>query len=85
MIRYVLFVIFIFLAYYAVKKMLKSALNSVRKDDGANQLPGEEMILDPECQTYVVKHRAISRRIKGKIYFFCSNTCAQQYEEKNQT
>jgi YHS domain-containing protein len=83
MIRYVLFVIFIFVAYYAVKMMLRAVLHAGRKDDDANRLTGEEMIFDPECHTYVVKHRAISRRVKGKLYFFCSATCAQQYEEKN--
>jgi len=64
--------------------MFRSIVNTVRKDGrGTNRLPGEEMILDPECHTYVVKHRAVSRRIKGKLYLFCSTACAQQYEEKN--
>lgn len=41
------------------------------------------MVLDPECQTYVVKARSTALRIGGKLLYFCSETCAKRYEEKN--
>jgi len=44
---------------------------------------GDEMVLDPECHTYVVKDRAVSRHIRGTLTHFCSDACARRYEEKN--
>jgi len=83
MIRSILIFFFIIVVYYAVKTVVRSAINASRQDKQRSRLPGEEMVLDPECHTYVVKDRAVSRRIKGKLCFFCSENCAMHYEEKN--
>ena len=42
---------------------------------------GEEMVLDPQCQSYVPKSDAISRN----GLYFCSEECAKLYlkDEKN--
>lgn len=83
MIRSILIFIFILVAYYAVKIVVRSAISAYGKDERPGRLPGDEMVQDPECHTYVVKDRAVTRRIKGKPCFFCSEACARQYEEKN--
>ena len=85
MIRYVLTFIFIFVVYYAIKTVFRAAISAAGKDRRDRQLPGDEMVLDPECRTYVVKHRAVIRRIGGKRCFFCSEACAEQYEQKSRT
>lgn len=85
MIRYILIIISFFLVYYAVKSIVRSAIGTYTKDERKSRLPGDEMVLDPECHTYVVKHRAVTRRINEELRFFCSETCARQYDEKNRT
>ena len=39
------------------------------------------MVLDPGCRTYVVKDRAVTRRIRGSVHSFCSEACARRYED----
>ncbi len=83
MIRALLEVVVIIVLYYILKTVLRSATRAYRREDGAPApLAGKEMVLDPECRTYVVKDRAVSRRLSGKQYFFCSEACAQSYEAK---
>lgn len=82
--RGILFLILIFVVYYAIKTVLRSAAASYREEHHAAQqkgIQGEEMVQDPYCRTYVVKNRALSRRINGKVHYFCSEACAQRYEE----
>jgi YHS domain-containing protein len=85
MIRYILFIILFFVLYYAVKTVVRAAVRTLGKAGQENRLPGDEMVLDPECRTYVVKRRAVTRRIRGKACFFCSEACAEQYEQKNRS
>jgi YHS domain-containing protein len=74
------FAVIIFI-YYALKIIFHSALKAYHEDGGPTPLKGEEMVLDPECRTYVIKDRAVKRRIQGAIHSFCSETCAKRYEE----
>ncbi len=86
MIRSLLIFIFLFILYYALRTVFRSAVKGYQeKDRQRTSLMGEEMVLDPECRTYVPKGRAVTRRIGNKLCSFCSETCAKQYEEKNRT
>jgi uncharacterized protein len=87
MIRGLLIFFTLLLVYYALKAVFRSAVRGYYADERRQGavLPGEEMVQDPECRTYVVKSRAVTRRINGKLCLFCSETCAQQYEDKNRT
>ena len=66
-------VVFLFIIIYIVYSALKPLLRGGQKPDPA-QL-GEQMVLDPQCQTYVPKSEAVTRY--GK--YFCSEECAQRY------
>lgn len=84
MIRNLLVFIVIIFVYYSLKTVLRSAFKAYHEEDNAPaRLKGEEMVLDPECRTYVIKGRALTRRFQGKLYSFCSEACAQRYEEKH--
>jgi YHS domain-containing protein len=86
MMRGLLFFLAIFVVYLAIKTVVRSAVRSYHDDDEqrrSRRVIGDEMVLDPECRTYVVKDRAIARRIRGSLTYFCSEACARQYEEKN--
>jgi hypothetical protein len=83
MIRYILIIIALFIVYYAVKSVIRSAIGAYTKDERKSRLPGDEMVLDPECRTYVVKRRAVTRRISNNLCYFCSEDCAKKYAERD--
>jgi uncharacterized protein len=79
--RAALFFILLMVVYQAVKVVVRSALSAYRGGEPRTpRIPGEEMVQDPQCRTYVVKGRALARRIGGKTTYFCSAGCADAYE-----
>jgi YHS domain-containing protein len=86
MTRVLLLIAILVVVYYAFKTVLRAAVRgSQDEDQKRTRLMGEEMVLDPECRTYVLKERAVTRRIDGQLHSFCSEACAKQYEEKKRT
>ncbi len=86
MMRSLLIVVSLFVIYYALRMLFHSAVKGYREGErNHNQSMGEEMLLDPECRTYVPKGRTVTRRIGNKLCSFCSETCANRYEEKHRT
>jgi len=70
--------IIIFLICYIVITALKSIFSQsrIRSADRKNfSEDSEEMVLDPQCQSYIPKASAVAE--SGK--FFCSRECAQRY------
>ncbi len=41
-----------------------------------------EMVLDPNCSTYIPETEAIKATIVGTDYYFCSEKCAEIYRKK---
>ena len=79
--RAILFFILLVVVYQAVKTVLRAAVVAYRGgDERSPRIPGEEMVQDPQCRTYVVKGRALARRIGGRTTYFCSAGCADAYE-----
>lgn len=68
----------IFLICYLIFKTLRSIAGSGRDATSSKLKPdpgGEEMVLDPQCQSYIPKSDAIG--VSGR--YFCSPECAQLY------
>ena len=85
MMRGIIFLVAAAAIYYALRTVVRSAVRSFHEDGqrrGRRSL-GEEMVLDPECRTYVVKDRAVSRQIRGARVYFCSDACAGRYQDRN--
>ena len=84
-----LFVLVCFMvAWYALKTIIRSAVRAYHEKDEQvrnTRIKGHDMVLDPECRTYVVKDRAVSRRMRGETLYFCSESCARQHEDKHGT
>ena len=79
--RAIIFFILLMLVYHAVKVVFRSAMSAYHGNEPRTpRIPGEEMVQDPECRTYVLKGRAFARRIGGKTTYFCSAGCADAYE-----
>jgi YHS domain-containing protein len=84
MIRSILVLIFILVIYYSLKTLVRSALKGYYgEEEKRTQLKGEDMVLDPQCRTYVLKERAVARRVHGRPAYFCSEACAQKFVEQN--
>jgi YHS domain-containing protein len=39
----------------------------------------EELVQDPNCQTYIPKTSAVKKRISGNVLYFCSQKCMKRY------
>lgn len=39
----------------------------------------EELVQDPQCQTYLPKSDALRARIAGEEFYFCSEKCRDDY------
>jgi len=70
LLRLALLAILIYIVYSALKPLLRGDKKAAQPE----QL-GEQMVLDPQCQTYVPRSAAVARQ--GK--YFCSEECAQRY------
>jgi len=66
--------VFLFIIIYIVYTALKPLLRGGQKPANPAQT-GEQMVLDPQCQTYVPQSEAVIRQ--GK--YFCSEECARRY------
>jgi len=81
MMRALLIFILIVVVYKAVKTVVRAALSTYHGGEKRPpRIPGEEMVQDPQCRTYVVKDRALIRRIGRRNEYFCSAACAETYE-----
>lgn len=87
MIRGLILVLALFILYSVLKTIVRSALSAYHAEDqrGNRRLMGDEMVQDPECHTYVVKDRAVTRNIRGALVHFCSDACAGRYENRHRT
>jgi uncharacterized protein len=84
--RAILLFILLVVAYQAVKVVFRSAMSVYQGGEPRSpRIPGEEMVQDPQCRTYVVKGRALARRIGGKTAYFCSTGCADAYERAHRS
>ena len=48
-------------------------------------IPGEELVKDPQCGTYVPVSSATKATIDGQVLYFCSEECLKKYKEQKQT
>ncbi len=86
MMRGLLIGVFLIVLYYALKAVFQSAVRGYHNGERSRSTGtgmGEEMLLDPECRTYVPKGRTVTRRIGDKLCSFCSEACADRYEAKH--
>ncbi|MBF0288280.1 MAG: hypothetical protein HQM14_10710 [SAR324 cluster bacterium] len=81
MIRFIFLIVFGYLAYRMVKKIISEKIVFIKKFQSAfdNNPQTEELLEDPYCHTFVAADHAHVRTINGKMEFFCSQQCADQF------
>jgi hypothetical protein len=70
--------ILLFLIGYLLFTVIRSLIGRGKKDSSRNlksKLDGEEMVLDPQCHSYVPKSDAVVQ----SGHYFCSQECARLY------
>jgi YHS domain-containing protein len=83
MIRFLFIFFLAMLVYSAIKTVFRSAGRAYHEEERKARIHGTEMVLDPQCRTYVIKDRATTRRIKGDLIYFCSEDCASKHEAQS--
>lgn len=73
LLRLLLLVVFAYVVFAALRAVAKRAKGIA--SSRANGPAAEDMVLDPQCQSYVSKSDAVAR--SGR--YFCSQKCAQLY------
>ena len=74
MLRLLLFLLLCYLVFAALKALARGR-KTKPADRQAFDRDGEEMVLDPQCHSYVAKSDAV---LKAGQYF-CSQECARVY------
>ena len=49
---------------------------------GENSASIEEMVKDPNCETYIPKTESIKKVVHGTTHYFCSEKCAEEFSKK---
>ena len=44
-----------------------------------------DMVMDPNCETYIPETEAIQAHIGGRDHYFCSEKCAEEYRKWHST
>jgi len=81
MIRILILIFLGYLAYRVVRKYLARGPQHEPPAPGGVG-PVDEMVQDPFCKTYVPRRTAYRRMVNGREYFFCSEACADRFEEQ---
>lgn len=80
MLRFLVFFIFAYLFFLLLNFYLTWRRRQRNLDSRRRGKEAEEMVLDPQCQSYLPKGSAILR----DGHYFCSEECARLYLSRNQ-
>ncbi len=76
--KLIIFLIAVAILYYLFKNDQKRRVEEVAEGDSPPP-EGEDMVLDPQCKTYVSKLEAFRVREGDRIHYFCSPECRDRY------
>lgn len=79
MLRLIFFVLLILLLYFLLHYLIRDMPS--RKKTSKNAGP-DELVQDPNCQTYIPKRSALKRKIGGQVFYFCRKECFNNYLQK---
>ena len=77
--------LFWILIIYLIYRYFKSKALNRKKTIFTQEAEDEkitEMVFDENCKTYIQKKDAIQVIVNGKVYYFCSKECAEEFFKK---
>ena len=81
MIRLIIFVLIGYLLYRGLKVLLLPGTKTRDRTGQGSMKVIDEMVQDPFCEKYIPKRESIRSTINGQEYFFCSQACADRFEQ----
>ena len=82
-IRLVVIVVLLVVTYYLGKQVYRLLLGSGKSINKPGAIrAGVDLTQDPICLTYVSKEEAISTQRDGETHYFCSESCAHEFENR---
>ncbi len=83
MLRFFVYAVLLWIAYFLVKKVGRSFFSSETPQRGTpgSSTPDAELIRDPEFGTYFMKSKGIKGVVEGKVMHFCSEECYDKYRK----
>ena len=70
--------------FYCIYKLLSGRKADRRPAKMPQSTPGEDLVEDPLCHTYVPVSHAHRLSIDGKTLYFCSQKCLEQFRGKKE-
>ena len=62
--------------------MFRRAVQDWGGKDSGQASPGNDVMMqDPVCKVYITAGSAVSERIGGQTYYFCSQDCAKSFKK----
>ncbi len=77
--KFLVLLILILVLYYMVKGLFRPRMDMRPPHRSQREVPGEVLVKDPCCETYVPMKSALQVRISGRDLFFCSRECMERY------
>jgi YHS domain-containing protein len=82
LIRLIITIALFYLIYRVIVTFLAHKENQEPKVTSRNAgLAQEDLLEDPHCHTYIPQSQAVQDTIDGKIIYFCSRRCCEEYKE----
>ncbi|WP_020674733.1 PP0621 family protein [Geopsychrobacter electrodiphilus] len=82
MIKLLLLVLLFFVGYSFIQTLFPSRSKGPKSSDNAKP-EGEQMVLDPQCGTYIPLSESVKANIQGQQHYFCSRKCRSQFKKKH--
>ncbi|MHC1726354.1 MAG: hypothetical protein AB9866_10155 [Syntrophobacteraceae bacterium] len=81
MVRFLLYAILLWVAYFLVKTIAKSLFAPAEQDRNTPGTPSidADLVRDPECGIYFLRQKGVKGIVEGKVLHFCSEECYDKY------
>ena len=79
MVRYLLFLILGIIVYQVLKGLIRSLTATGERGSRLSPARGDDLVRDPECETYVPRADALPAVVGGVTHYFCSSECLTKF------
>lgn len=77
MYKFIIILILLIILFYMFRRAVRDW-----GQDSSQQMPGKDvMIQDPVCKVYITAGTAVTERVGGQTYYFCSQDCADRFRK----
>jgi YHS domain-containing protein len=84
--RLLLLALLLYIAWRLLRSLIRDTITQKAKDqlrkesEQAEKTTVQDLLVeDPVCHTLIPQHQAIRLRQDGKTYYFCSDSCCDQF------